>query len=116
MLTIKDIREYCSAKKGVTETFPFDFQTLAIRVGSRIFLLTDVKSDRLSMNLKCDPFLALELRSRYSQVTPGYHMNKKHWNTVVADGAIPDREILMMIDHSYELVRAGLKKSERELL
>lgn len=116
MLTLDDIREYCSKKKGVTETFPFDFQTMAIRVGDKIFLLTDINSPVLAMNLKCDPFLALELRSRYPQVTPGYHMNKKHWNTVVADGVIPDEEILEMIDHSYELVYRGLNKSVRDVI
>jgi len=114
MLNLEDIRNYCSAKKGVTETFPFDFQTLAIRVGDKMFLLTDINSDILTLNLKCDPLLALDLRSRYQQVTPGYHMNKKHWNTVIIDGNIPDNEILMMIDHSYNLVFNGLKKVLRD--
>lgn len=114
MLKLQDVRDYCSKKKGVTETFPFDFQTLVIRVGDKMFLLTDIDSEILSVNLKCDPFLALDLRSRYSQVTPGYHMNKKHWNTVVIDGEIPDKEIFMMIDHSYDLVLNGLKKSLKE--
>lgn len=114
MLDLQHIRDYCSSKRGVSESFPFDFQTLTIRVGDKIFLLTDINTDVLSLNLKCDPFLALDLRSRYRQVTPGYHMNKKHWNTVVIDGEIPDKEILMMIDHSYELVFSGLKKALKD--
>ncbi len=114
MITLKDIRRYCNEKKGVTEDFPFDMSTLVFRVGTRIFLLTDIDSEELAMNLKCDPFLSLELRRRYPQITPGYHMNKKHWNTVLVDGAIPDEEVYMLIDHSYELVLKGLKKPERE--
>jgi predicted DNA-binding protein (MmcQ/YjbR family) len=114
MLTRKDIRRYCNAKSGVTEDFPFNFTTLVFKVGSKIFVLTDIESRELWLNLKCDPFLSLELRSRYSQITPGYHMNKKHWNTVHVDGEIPDEEIYRLIDHSYELVLKGLKRSERE--
>jgi predicted DNA-binding protein (MmcQ/YjbR family) len=114
MLTLKKIRKYCGSLKGVTEDFPFDFQTLVFKVGGKMFALTDIDSPELSLNLKCDPYLSLELRSRYSQVTPGYHMNKKHWNTVVIDGAIPDREVLDLIDHSYNLVLRGLKKSVRD--
>jgi predicted DNA-binding protein (MmcQ/YjbR family) len=95
---------------------PFDETTLAIRVGSKIFLLAELDAVPLSINLKCDPELALELRDRYPAVRPGYHMNKKHWNTVEVDGSIPDRELRKMIDHSYEMVAKGLKKSEREAL
>jgi len=114
MLNLEDIRTYCNARKGVTENFPFDFSTLVLKVGSKIFLLTDIDADVLRLNLKCDPALALYLRSQYPQITPGYHMNKKHWNTVIVDGHIPDDEIYRLIDHSYELVFTGLKKSERE--
>jgi predicted DNA-binding protein (MmcQ/YjbR family) len=116
MITMNDIRRHCCAKKGVTEDFPFDASTLVFRVGPRIFLLTDIDADTLSVNLKCDPFLSLELRRRYRQVTPGYHMNKKHWNTVLLDGGIPDGEVYMLMDHSYELVVKGLKRRERERL
>lgn len=114
MLNLEDIRKYCAKKSGVTEDFPFDFSTLVFKVGPKIFGLTNIDSDGLWINLKCDPFLSLELRSRYSQITPGYHMNKKHWNTVYIDGTIPDSEILELIDHSYELVFKGLKKREKE--
>ncbi|MBN1534627.1 MAG: MmcQ/YjbR family DNA-binding protein [Spirochaetes bacterium] len=114
MITMKDIRRHCSEKKGVIEDFPFDTSTLVFRVGPRIFLLTDIDAETLRINLKCDPFLSLELRGRYPQITPGYHMNKKHWNTVLLDGAIPDNEVYRLIDHSYELVLGGLKRRDRE--
>jgi len=114
MLSLEQIRAYCASKKGVTEDFPFDFATLVFKIGNKIFALTDIDSKELFLNLKCDPYLSLELRSRYPQITPGYHMNKKHWNTVLVDGAIPDREILKLLDHSYELVLRGLNKSLRE--
>ncbi len=114
MVTLEKIRKYCAAKKGVAEDFPFDLTTLVFKVGGKMFALTDITPGPLSINLKCEPGLAVMLRSRYEQVTPGYHMNKKHWNTVLIDGAIPEKEIWMMIDHSYELVFKGLKKAERE--
>ena len=114
MLILEDIRTYCVAKKGVKEDFPFDFSTLTFKVGGKIFALTDIDAPDLRVNLKCDPMLALELRERYSQITEGYHMNKKHWNTVKIDGAIEDEEILRLIDHSYDLVVRGLKKSLRD--
>jgi predicted DNA-binding protein (MmcQ/YjbR family) len=102
-MNVESLREYCISKKSVTESFPFDDETLVFKVSGKIFALVSLEGD-LSINLKCDPVLALELRERYSAVTPGYHMNKKHWNTVVLDGSIADKEILSWIDHSYELV------------
>lgn len=116
MLKLEDIRIYCNSKKGVSEDFPFDFSTLALKVGSKIFLLTDIDAAVLRLNLKCDPTLSLHLRSQYPEITPGYHMNKKHWNTVLIDGKLPDDEIFRLIDHSYELVLKGLKRSEREAI
>lgn len=97
------IREYCITKKDVTESFPFGDDTLVFKRKGRIFLLANLDGD-LSLNLKCDPSLALELRERYPSVVPGYHMNKKHWNTVYIDGTIADKEIFSWIDHSYDLV------------
>ena len=114
MLTLEKIRKYCCAKKGVIEDFPFDFETLVFKVGTRMFALTNIKSKELRINLKCDPFLSTGLREKYKAVQPGYHMNKRHWNTVYIDGEIPDKEILQLIDHSYDLVFKGLKKSVRE--
>ena len=102
-MNIEEIREYCIRKPGVTEGFPFGEDTLVFKVNGKIFVLANLDGD-LSLNLKCDPAFALELRERYSSVKPGYHMNKKHWNTVAIDGTVPDKEILAWIDHSYNLV------------
>lgn len=106
-MDIESLREYCILKKNVTESFPFGEDTLVFKAEGKIFALANLGGD-LSINLKCDPALAIELRERYSSVTPGYHMNKKHWNTIFLDGSIPDREIFSWIDHSYERV-AGKK-------
>jgi predicted DNA-binding protein (MmcQ/YjbR family) len=102
-MDIESLREYCISKKGVTESFPFGDDTLVFKVKGKIFALVNLNGD-LSINLKCDPTLAIELRERYSSVTSGYHMNKKHWNTVIIDGSIPDKEVFSWIDHSYGLV------------
>ena len=102
-MDIETLREYCISKKGVTESFPFGDDTLVFKAGGKIFALLNLDGD-LSINLKCDPLLAIELRERYSSVTPGYHMNKKHWNTVFLDGSVPDSEVFSWIDHSYSLV------------
>ena len=102
-MDIETLREYCISKKRVTESFPFGDDTLVFKAGGKIFALLNLDGD-LSINLKCDPVLAIDLRERYSSVTPGYHMNKKHWNTVLLDGSVPDKEILSWIDHSYSLV------------
>ena len=91
-------------KKGVTEGFPFGEDTLVFKRGKKIFALANLDGD-LSINLKCDPGYAIELREKYPTVTPGYHMNKKHWNTVIIDGSIADNEIFSWIDHSYDIVK-----------
>ncbi|MBN1637749.1 MAG: MmcQ/YjbR family DNA-binding protein [Ignavibacteriales bacterium] len=114
-MILEKIREYCLKKKGVTEDFPFDETTLVFRVGGKIFLLTDIEPP-FSINLKCDPEKAIELRERYEGVTPGYHMNKKNWNTIDLQSNIPIKEIYKWIDHSYELVLSGLSKAERSKL
>ena len=114
-MDLEYIRNYCLKKKGITEGFPFGEDTLVFKVMSKIFLLTGFEIP-LSINLKCEPELAIELRERYDAVQPGFHMNKKHWNTVVVDGTIPSKEILEMIDHSYGLVVDGLKLKEKEEL
>lgn len=107
-MNIETIRDYCLTKDSVTESFPFDDETLVFKVTGKIFALASLEGD-LTINLKCDPAFALELRERYPEVKPGYHMNKKHWNTISLVGSVPDREILAWIDHSYDLVR---KKSK----
>ena len=114
-MDIESFREYCMAKKGVTEEFPFDNQTLIFKVMGKLFALTDVDLFT-SVNLKCDPERAVELREEYEGIIPGYHMNKRHWNTVLMDGSIPDTLTMELTDHSYELVVKGLPKKLREEL
>lgn len=110
-LTIEAIREYCLAKKGrITEEFPFGEDVLVFKVYGKLFLLIRLDQRPLSINVKCEPIHALELREKYGAVQHGYHMNKKHWNTVTIDGSIPAREIFAMIDHSYEQVVRTLPK------
>jgi len=102
-MNIESLREYCISKKEATESFPFGEDTLVFKTGGKIFALINLDGD-LSINLKCDPSLALELRERYSSVTSGYHMNKKHWNTINLDGTVPEKEVFSWIDHSYDLI------------
>ena len=103
-MDIVTLREYCISKSAVTESFPFGDDTLVFKADGKIFVLVNLEGD-LSINLKCDPVLALDLRERYSAVTPGYHMNKKHWNTIYLDGTVPDKELFSWIDHSYDLIK-----------
>ncbi len=115
-MNIEEIREYCIAKKGVTESFPFDETTLVFKVMNKMFALTHIEGD-LSINLKCNPEKAIELREQFSSVLPGYHMNKKHWNTILIDGSISQQQIKNWIDNSYDLVVKSLpKKLQQELL
>jgi len=102
-MDIVALRDYCISKNGAGESFPFGDDTLVFKVKDKIFALVNLYGD-LSINLKCDPALAIELRERYSAVTAGYHMNKKHWNTVMLDGSVPDKEVFSWIDHSYSLI------------
>src|SRR6476660_4083761 len=108
-----EFREYCLTKPNAIEGTPFGETVLVFKVHGKMFALTSLDEVPARANLKCDPDLALELRDRYEQVTPGYHMNKKHWNTVEIDNGIPDVELRRMIDHSYELVVASLPKVRR---
>ena len=114
-MNIESLREYCMAKKGVEETLPFDESILVFKVMGKMFALTSL-DDPVSANLKCDPERAIELREEYEGVKPGYHMNKKHWNTCHFNEDIPERLFRELIDHSYTLVVKGLKKADRELL
>lgn len=115
-MNIEQIREYCLKKKGVAEEFPFDEETLVFKVTGKIFLLASLESIPLQINLKCEPEKAIELREEYDSVQPGYHMNKKHWNTIIIDGTVPSRKLFEWIDHSYHLVVSGLKKSDLKKL
>lgn len=112
---IEQYRDYCLQKQGVSESFPFDNKVLVYKVAGKIFSLTDIDTFE-SINLKCDPANAWQLRDKYPGVTPGYHMNKIHWNTVKMDGSIPDKIICQWIDDSYGLVVAKLPKSIQKAL
>lgn len=107
---IETIRDYCLAKPDVEETLPFGPDTLVFKVNNKVFLLLPLDEEDLRFNVKCDPELALELREQYTSVLPGWHMNKKHWNTIVVDGTVPAKQIKEWIDHSYELVQGRKKK------
>jgi len=114
-MDLEQFREYCLKKHGVTEGTPFGEDILVFKIGGKMFALAALDEVPSTVNLKCDPDLALELRDRYEQVRPGYHMNKRHWNTVEIDSGIPEAEMRGMIDHSYELVVKSLPKAKRKL-
>lgn len=109
-MDLEIFREYCLAKQNVTEGTPFGEDVLVFKVGGKIFALASLDDIPPRVNLKCDPDVALDLRDRYEEVQPGYHMNKKHWNTVELTGTISGVELRGMIDHSYQLVTASLRK------
>jgi predicted DNA-binding protein (MmcQ/YjbR family) len=113
-MNIEIVREYCLSKKGVTENFPFDEVTLVFKLMGKIFLLTNLDGEP-TINVKCDPEKAIELREMYPSVIPGYHMNKKHWNTVKLDGSLSETLIKSMIDHSYDLIFKSLPKKLQEI-
>lgn len=112
---IENLRNYCLQKNGVTESFPFDESTLVFKVMNKMFALTSLDRE-FSINLKCNPEKAIRLREIYSSVGPGYHMNKKHWNTVVIDGSIDDQLIFGWIDDSYKLVVSSLTVKDKKTL
>ena len=120
-LDLESLRSYCLKKgKSVKEDFPFDDTVLVLKAAQKIFILIRTDTHPLSINLKCDPGRAVELRDRFAAVSPGYHMNKKHWNTVTLDGTIPAEEVFAMIDHSYDLVAPSgkspaVKKSRKRI-
>ena len=109
-MDLGEFREYCLTKPRAREETPFGPDVLVFKVGGKMFALAALDEVPTTVNLKCDPDLALDLRDRYEQVRPGYHMNKKHWNTVEIASGIPDVELRKMIDHSYELVTRSLPK------
>ena len=118
-MTLEELRAICLAKPGAYEDFPFGPDTLVFKVAGKLFALCPAKrrvDDALSVNLKCEPELAELLRQKYDAVTPGYHMNKRHWNAVVLDGSVSEEEVVELIDLSYARVVKGLKKSERARL
>ena len=115
-MNVEEFRESCLTKKGVTEEFPFDANTLVFKVMGKMFALVSLERQPPQCNVKCDPERAVELREEYDgAIIPGYHMSKKHWNTLFL-GQLPPKLILELVDHSYNLVVAGLtKKLQQEL-
>ena len=114
-MTITFFREFCLSKLGTSEETPFDVNTLCFKVGGKIFAIIDIELFE-SVNLKCEPERAAELREQYSGIVPGYHMNKKHWNTVLLDGSVPENEIKRQIESSYQLIVKSLPKAKRPRL
>jgi predicted DNA-binding protein (MmcQ/YjbR family) len=114
-MTLEDLRAYCAKKQGVTWDTPFGPDVLVFRVMMKMFALAPINVFD-TVNLKCDPERAIELRERYAGITPGYHMNKQHWNTVDVTGSVPEKLIRELVDHSYDLVKASLPKKVMEQL
>lgn len=114
---IEQFRQYCLSKPMVTEEFPFDESTLVFKVCGKMFALTGLENPDFKVNLKCDPERAIELRESYENIIAGYHMNKKHWNTVtVEESDVDDETVKELIDHSYDLVFEKLTKKQKTLL
>ena len=112
-MNIEEFREDCLSKKGMEETFPFGEDTLVFKVMGKIFAITGLDSAEFAVNLKCDPDRAIELREQHPEVRPGWHMNKKHWNTVEFETGLSDEFLCELIDHSYDMVLKGLPKKVR---
>lgn len=115
-MNIETLREYCLSKPGASESFPFGEETLVFKVGGKAFALLALTRQPFSVNLKCDPEKAIQLREEYEAVQPGYHMNKTHWNTVIVNGSIRGSLIQEWVDDSYDLVKNSLPKALREQL
>lgn len=115
-MNIEEFTAYCLSKKGVEESFPFDEKTLVFKVMGKMFALTGLDNEVFEVNLKCDPEYAVELREEHEDIRPGWHMNKKHWNTVFFEGGLEDKLLISLVDHSYDLVVKKLKKADREFL
>jgi len=113
-MDIESLREYCLKKPAVEETFPFGPETLVYKVGGKIFLITSLDSESFRFSVKCDPEKVIELRERYECVQPGYHLNKKHWNTILVDGTVSNSILKEWIDDSYHLIVESLPAKARE--
>ena len=112
-MNIEEYRIYCLSKPGTNESFPFDENVLVFKVMGKMFALTNVNAESFTINLKCDPERAIALRDEYEEVQPGYHMSKKHWNTLDMEGLLPAKLKLDLIDHSYELIVKSLTKAQK---
>ena len=115
-MNIEQFRDYCLSKKYVSESFPFDQETLVFKVADKMFALSGLERKPAQVNLKCDPEKAINLREEFPDIIEGYHMSKKHWNTIILEGNLTDILIIELIDHSYNLVVNGMtKKKQKEL-
>lgn len=115
-MDIETFTQYCGEKLGAEASFPFGPDTLVFKVRNKIFAITGLDNEIPSANLKCSPSWSVELREQYDEITPGYHMNKTHWNTVILEGMLSDQLIKKLIDYSYELVVGSLPKKEQAIL
>ncbi len=115
-MTADELKSLCLGFAGTREEFPFDETNSALKVAGKIFALSRLDAQPLRVSLKCDPDLAVQLRASYPSITSGYHLNKRHWNTMVLDGSVPDHLLRDMIEDSYDLVVAGLPRARREQL
>jgi len=116
MLDREALRAHCLSLRGATEDFPFGPEAAVYKVAGKMFALQPVDAPQVSISLKCDPLRAVMLRDTFAAITPGWHLNKRHWNTVRVDGSVPDDDVLELIEHSYALVVAGLTRKQRDLL
>jgi predicted DNA-binding protein (MmcQ/YjbR family) len=112
-MTAPELREYCLSLASAEETFPFGPETSVFKVGGKMFAISRLLASALNVTVKCDPLLAEQLRAAYAAVKPGYHLNKRHWNTVALDGSLPDRLVRDMVEDSYDLVVSALPRSRR---
>lgn len=113
MNNIEEIRDYCLSKPATSEDMPFGPDTLVLKVAGKMFALSNLEGD-LRINLKCNPEKAIELREEHHAIQPGFHMNKKHWNTVYIDGSLSAKFIMELIDHSYDMVVKSLPLKKRK--
>ena len=111
-----ELKARCLALPGAVEDFPFGDEVSVFKVGGKMFALCALDGEPLRLSVKCEPDLAVQLRATYPAIAPGYHLNKRHWNTVTLDGSVPDEDVLELIDHSYDLVVARLTKAQRDQL
>src|SRR5256885_8806995 len=115
-MTPAELRDYCLSFTGAEETFPFGAETSVFKVAGKMFALSQLGAESLRVSLKCEPELAGDLRRAHEAVIPGYHLNKRHWNTVIIDGSLPDRMICDLIEDSYDLVVSRLPAARRSAL
>ena len=115
-MTAARLRRWCLARRGATEEFPFNPQTSVFKVAGKVFALSSLRARPLRVSVKCDPELAAQLRISYPAIAPGYHLNKRHWNTITLDGSLDDKLVIDMLEDSYDLVVAGLPRAARQRL